>query len=280
MNDSIPADLAIVGLGLIGGSLAKAARAVRPDVRIVAVEPNAEVRELAVRSGVADLAVAAPGPDLARCSLAVLCTPIAAIESLLGPVSAALPDLAVLSDVGGAKERVVEAAKSSVRNGVRFVGAHPMFGGQGGYGASAADKWRGGTVAVCTDGEPGAVRIVTAFHEALGARIELCTAREHDEAVAMISHLPYLLASALAESAREAGPLAVRLAGPGLRDMTRLAEFPFDIQGEVARRNVHLPRAAKRLEEHLTALLEAIRHSPEAAREALQAAHAARKELF
>ncbi len=96
----------------------------------------------------------------------------------------------------------------------------------------------------------------------------------------MISHLPYLVASALAGAAREAGPLAMSLAGPGLRDMTRLAAFPFDIQGEVARRNAHLPEAAARLERHLKAILAAIAESPEAARSALEAARQAREELF
>ena len=280
MIEPVPGALAVIGLGLMGGSLARAARAARPGVRVVAVEPRADVREEAVRSGVADEASESPGPALGRCTLAVLCTPVAAIEELVGPVSGMLPRGAVLTDVGGAKERVLAAARERVRPGVSFVGAHPMFGGQGGFAASSPDKWRGGVVAVCTDGEPAAVDRVEAFHRALGARVERCTAAEHDEAVAMVSHLPYLVASALASATREAGPLAARLAGPGLRDMTRLAEFPFDIQGEVARRNGHLPRAAERLRHHLAALLAAIAESPEAARQALEAARAARKELF
>jgi prephenate dehydrogenase len=135
-------------------------------------------------------------------------------------------------------------------------------------------------VAVCTEAAPAAVERVAALHAALGARVERCTAAEHDAAVAMVSHLPYLVASALARAAQEAGPLAVHLAGPGLRDMTRLAQFPFDIQGEVARRNVHLPEAAARLKRHLEAVLAAIAESPEAARDALEAARAAREELF
>ena len=173
-----------------------------------------------------------------------------------------------------------------MRPGVRFVGAHPMFGGQGGYAASTAERWRGGTVAVCTDADPAdpgsgaAVEVVAALHAALGATVVRCRAAEHDAAVAMVSHLPYLVASALAAAVKEAGPLAIRLAGPGLKDMTRLASFAFDIQGEVARRNAHLPEAARRLEGHLARLLGAIADSPEAARTALEAARAAREELF
>jgi prephenate dehydrogenase len=277
---ALPQTVAIAGLGLMGASLARALKARDRSVRVVAIEPRDEVRAQALRDGVADEALAAPGPSLAGCEVAILCTPVAAIEALLAPVSAALPEGAVLSDVGGAKERIVDAARGAVRRGIAFVGAHPMFGGTGGYAAAAAERWAGGTVAVCTDGEAWAVDRVAALHEALGATVVRCGAAEHDAAVAMVSHLPYLVASALALSAREAGPLAVKLAGPGLRDMTRLASFPFDIQGEVARRNAHLPEAARRLEGHLARLLGAIGESPDAARTALEAARAAREELF
>jgi len=276
----LPRTVGIAGLGLMGASLARALRAVSPATRIVAVEPREDVRERALADRVVDEALAAPGPALAGCELAVLCTPVASIEALMAPVSRLLPDGAVLTDVGGAKERVVAEAARAVRPGVRFVGAHPMFGGHGGYAAANAERWRGGTVAVCTDGDPAAVELVATLHAALGAKVVRCAAAEHDSAVAMVSHLPYLVASALAAAVKEAGPLAARLAGPGLKDMTRLASFPFDIQGEVSRRNAHLPEAARRLELHLGRILGAISDSPEAARSALEAARAAREELF
>jgi prephenate dehydrogenase len=280
MATALPRTLGVAGLGLMGASLARAVRALDPGIRIVAIEPSEEVRRRALADGVADVALPAPDEALRACTLAVLCTPVAAIEALLAPVSRALPDGAVLTDVGGAKERVVEAARAAVRPAVRFVGAHPMFGGHGGYAAATADRWKGGTVAVCTDGDPAAVEAVAAFHAALGANVVRCGAAEHDDAVAIVSHLPYLVASALARAANEAGPLARKLAGPGLKDMTRLAAFPFDIQGEVARRNAHLPEAARRLQGHLSRILSAIAESPETAREALEEARAAREELF
>jgi prephenate dehydrogenase len=264
----------------MGASLARAVRLLGPSVRIVAVEPRADVRGRAVADGVADEAMAEPGPALAGCDLVVLCTPVAAIEPLLAPVSRLLADGAVMTDVGGAKERVVQLARAEVRPGVRFVGAHPMFGGHGGYDGARADLWKGGAVAVCTDGDPEAVDRVADFHEALGASPVRCTAAEHDAAVAMVSHLPYLLASALAAAAEAAGPLARRLAGPGLRDTTRLAAFPFDIQGEVTRRNAHIPAAAVKLEIQLQRILAAISASPEAARQALEAARTARESIF
>jgi len=278
----LPRRLGLVGLGLMGGSLARAARAVDPGLVIVAVEPRDDYRGQALSDRLVDEAVPAPGPLLSSCDLVVLCTPVASIEALLGPVSRLLPDGAVLTDVGGAKEALVRAAAAGVRKGVAFVGAHPMFGGHGGYAGAvaAAERWRGGTVAVCTDGDAGAVATVVAFLEALGARTIRCTAAEHDAAVAMVSHLPYLVASALAATAAQAGPLARALAGPGLKDTTRLAEFPFDIQGEVARRNAYLPAAAAKLQAQLATILAAVTASPEAARAALEQARAAREELF
>lgn len=277
---ALPRTLGVVGLGLMGGSLARAAKAAAPGLRVIAVEPRDDVRAQALADGVVDEALEAPGAALGACDLAVICTPVAVIEALLGPVAALLPDGALLTDVGGAKERIVVAARAAVRPGVTFVGAHPMFGGHGGYAGSSAEKWKSGTVAVCTDAPAEAVERVAALHAALGARVERCTAAEHDAAVAMVSHLPYLVASALAMAAREAGPLALKLAGPGLKDMTRLAAFPFDIQGEVARRNAHLPEAGRRLEGHLARILAAIADSPDAARSALEAARKAREELF
>jgi prephenate dehydrogenase len=277
----LPRRVGVVGLGLMGASLARALKQADPAVRVAAAETRGEVRARAVADGVADEVHEGPGPWLAPCEVVVLCTPVAAIEALLAPAAAAMADGAVLTDVGGAKERVVARAAADVRRGVAFVGAHPMFGGRGGYEGARADRWRGGTVAVCRDGAPeAAVARVAALHEALGARTVRCSAAEHDAAVAMVSHLPYLVASALALAARDAGPLARALAGPGLNDMTRLASFAFDIQGEVARRNAHIPEAAGELRRRLAGLLEAVADSPDGARRALEEARAAREALF
>src|SRR5512137_946511 len=276
-----PRRVGVIGLGLMGASLARGLKALDPGVRVAAAESRGEVRDRAVGDGAADEVHEGPGPWLAACEVVVLCTPVAAIEALVGPASRAMAPGAVLTDVGGAKERVLEVARRDGDPRVPFVGAHPMFGGRGGYEGAKADRWRGGTVAVCTDGAPpGAVARVAALHEALGASAARCTGAEHDAAVALVSHLPYLVASALSLAAKEAGPLARALAGPGLNDMTRLAGFAFDIQGEVARRNAHVPAAARRLERHLTRILAAIADSPDAAREALEEARRAREGLF
>jgi prephenate dehydrogenase len=266
----------------MGASLARAARRADAGVRVVAVEPREDVRARALGDGVADEAEAAPGEALAACEVVVLCTPVAEIERLLAPVSARMADGALLTDVGGAKERIVTLAAERVRPGVSFVGAHPMFGGHGGYDGAeaAAARWSGGRVAVCADGDPAAVARAEALFGAVGARPIRCRAAEHDAAVATVSHLPYLVASALALAALDAGPLAAALAGAGLMDATRLAQFPFDVQGEVARRNAHLPAAADGLSRHLARILAAVEASPDAARAVLEEARAARERLY
>ncbi|HET8722813.1 MAG TPA: prephenate dehydrogenase/arogenate dehydrogenase family protein, partial [Anaeromyxobacteraceae bacterium] len=107
----LPRRVGIVGLGLMGASLARGIRAVDASVHLAAAETGAEVRARAVADGVVDEAHEGPGPWLADRELVVLCTPVAAIEALVGPVSALLPAGAVLTDVGGAKERVVAVAR-------------------------------------------------------------------------------------------------------------------------------------------------------------------------
>jgi prephenate dehydrogenase len=251
--------IGIVGLGLIGGSLSRALAARYRKRTLIGVEPSAKTRRLAAKEGIFDRLLARPSAELAGCEIVVLCAPIPAILRLLGPVSSRMRKGALLTDVGGVKKPIVVAARKSVAPGVGFVGAHPMFGGEtGGYAAGRGELWRGGKVAVCTDGNRPAALRVARFYRALGSRVVLCSAEEHDAAVAVVSQMPYVIASALAVTARESGSLALRLAGRGLADATRLAEFPYAIQGEAARGNAHLPQASRRFQRTLRSLLRAL----------------------
>ncbi len=265
--------LGIVGLGLVGGSLAHAIRGRSADaIRVLGVDPRDDVRDAALAGGLVDEARPAPDEALASCDVVVLCAPIAAIEALLGPTSRAMRDGAILTDVGGVKLAIRDAARVAVRRGVPFVGAHPMFGGErGGLEAARPDLWRSGVVAVCEDdAERWAIDRVVALHEALGARVVRCTAEAHDAAVAWVSHLPYVTSAARDGLAREAAPLALELAGRGFADATRLAGFAFEIQGEVARRNPHLPGAVDALIDRLRAIRDALSAGAEDARQAIE----------
>jgi prephenate dehydrogenase len=274
----------IIGLGVMGGSIARALRDSVRDLRILAVEANPEVRASALAAGVVNEALEAPSDALALCEVVFLCTPVAAAEALLGPVSRAMADGAILTDVCGAKERLLACARDAVRPEVSFVAAHPLFGAPPGWARARADLWTGGTVAICTDSpaSPAALDRVAQLHAHLGARVVRCLASEHDAAAAMTTHLPHLLASALALSARSSSPLvrALAKADSGLREMTRLAELTFDAQGDLARRNRHLPAMAQQLQADFQRLLGAVVDSPESARAALEAARTARGELL
>ena len=259
----------VIGLGLMGSALCRALRAHDATIRLVGVELDSGVRERAVSTNAVDEVSAVPSSALAACELVILCAPIAAIEALLAPVSAHMAPGAVLSDVGGVKGPIVAAARDAVRAGVAFVGAHPMFGGEaGGFDAGRADLWRGGKVAVCTDGAtPEAFERVASLHRALGAEIVACTADEHDTAVAYVSHLPYVVSTAIACTAARGGALCAALAGRGFDDVTRLSRFVYDVQGEVARRNPHLREAMAVFDGELRALEGALGMNRRAPRE-------------
>ena len=151
--------IGIVGCGLLGGSLARALKAPRRATPRDRDRARFERRGGARRAeNVVDEAHSEPCAALAACYLVVLCAPIAVIERALGPVSSLMRDGAVLSDVAGVKTTIAAAARTEVRRGVRFVGAHPMFGGEtGGYEASAGRlvAWRKGRPCVPTTSTRG-----------------------------------------------------------------------------------------------------------------------------
>ena len=285
MRSGFPHTIGIIGVGLVGGSLAYALHDLPEKPRVIAIDRDKTTRaEIGVAGIAARVLASAESDALRECDVVVLAAPVAAIEALLGPVSRRMRDGAVLTDLAGVKRSIIAAARASVRPTVAFVGAHPMFGGErGGFTSASSEAWKGGTVAVCTDGEPTAVERVAEFHRALGAEVVLCTAEQQDEAMAAVSHLPFVVASALALVARDAGPLAERLAGRGLRNMTRLAAFSYDVQGEVARRNPALGPAIERLRGELGRLSAVLEGrgggSGEAARRAFEEARDAKQRM-
>lgn len=217
----------ILGVGLIGGSLAAAGRHAGRLDRVVGVGRSRANLDAALRAGLIDEAVTDPVAAVSDADLVVLATPVNTCVELLSLVAGAAPQTCVLTDVGSVKAPIVAAA---VRLGVarRFVGAHPMAGGTS-TGAGAADKdlFRGRTVVITPtpDVEAGARELVVSLWQAAGASVLELEPDLHDQAVAMSSHLPQLLASSLAALA--AGDplheLVARLTGGGFRDTTRIA---------------------------------------------------------
>lgn len=220
--------LAIVGLGLLGGSVAKAARAHGLAREIVGIGRDPGKLAPALADGMVDRTTTDLPAGLAGADFVVLATPVATIERLLPAVWAAADAEALLTDVGSTKRDIVRLAQRlAADRPLQFVGSHPMSGSeQSGYAEARADLFRDSTVIVTpTDAsEPRAVKGVSAFWEGVGAsRIVILDPEAHDRAVAAISHLPHLVACALVDALRQADPNAADLAARGFKDTTRIA---------------------------------------------------------
>ncbi|MGE0450142.1 MAG: prephenate dehydrogenase [Vicinamibacterales bacterium] len=228
----------IVGLGLIGGSIALAVRAAWPDVTLVGVDrpealAKADARGLLDRAG--------PGVDvLAGVDLVVLCAPVRQNLSILAQVEAAVPPTSVITDAGSTKLQISEAAGRLSAAG-RFVGGHPLAGAAvAGLDHARADLFRGQPWILTPGGatDPRAVERLHAWVSALGAVPTVMSADEHDRLLAFVSHLPQLVASALMSVVGDAvGAEGLAFAGRGLVDTTRLASSPPEIWRDIAASN-------------------------------------------
>ena len=231
--------VAIVGFGLIGGSIALALRERWPSIRITAVDRPAVLAH-AAGSGAIDRAVQRVA-DLGGNDLVILAAPVEQNVRLLPEAAATIGDGGLITDVGGTKRDIVSAA--GALSGVRaaFVGGHPIGGAeQGGFAFARADLFRGRPWILTPNGTspPPTVDRLAGFVESLGARPTTMDAEDHDRLMAFLSHLPQLTVSALMEVVGEAAtPSGLRFAGRGLMDSTRLASSPADVWREVCATN-------------------------------------------
>lgn len=233
--------IGIAGLGLIGGSLARALGPCWAGARRVGFDADPAVGAAALAAGCVDnLATDFPAL-LAQCDLVVLCQPVPALLAALAQAAAA-PRLPVVCDVASVKSVVLEAADRALgaRRG-RFVGAHPIAGkAAGGLAASDARLFDGRTVIVCGENaDADALALVRSLWQRVGGRLVALGAREHDQAYAGLSHLPQLMTWAyLAAVADESWtPQAGKLAGPGFASFTRLGDSPAPLWAGIVMHN-------------------------------------------
>jgi len=219
--------LAVVGVGLLGGSVALAARASGVAREIVGVGRDRQRLEGPLRAGLVDRIAtdAAAGVEGADC--VVLAATVSANERLLDTIWPSVPAGALVTDVGSTKRGIVGVAERlGADRPLGFVGSHPMAGSEkSGWQVAHADLFRGATVIVTpTDAtEPRAIKGVTALWEALGARVSALDPETHDRTVAAISHLPHVAAWALVDAVARFEPGALAFAARGFRDTTRIA---------------------------------------------------------
>ncbi len=221
--------LCIIGVGLIGGSLARALREAAYVKEIVGSSRSAENLQRAVDLGVIDRYDTAPSRAVEGADLVFVSVPLGAMATVFASIKDALAEGAVVTDGGSAKASVVEDVKKAVgRLPAWFVAGHPIAGTeQSGVEASFPDLYKGRRViltpSVETDVE--AVKKVRAMWEAAGASVNEMDVAHHDEVLAATSHLPHMLAFALVESlARMSEQREIfEYAAGGFRDFTRIA---------------------------------------------------------
>ncbi len=242
--------VAVVGLGLVGGSLARALR--RAGYHVIGVDRPAvlaRARRSRALSSSATLAEAARGADIV-----VLAAPPDANLRLLRALAAVAPPDALITDVGSVKGPIVAEARRLRLSG--FVGGHPMAGGEkAGFTASRPDLFVGCRWILTPPAGRRVPPTLRRLVRDVGARPVVVSAEAHDRAVAFLSHIPQIVAWALVAAAR-GDAVACRyldLAGPGYRDMTRLSRSPRPLWRQILSQNgVEVARALRALTAELT----------------------------
>lgn len=220
--------LAVVGVGLIGGSFAAALRRAGQVGRVLGVGRNAQSLARAVELGLIDEAASAE-EAAARADLILLATPVGGLGDVLSRMRAHLRSHTVLTDGGSTKAEVVEAARVALGDRVaQFVPGHPIAGAErSGPEAADAGLYRKRTVILTPLAENGesSLELVRRAWQACGADVIDMDADAHDRVLASVSHLPHLLSAVYMEQVAEAADAATRLAlaGSGFRDFTRIA---------------------------------------------------------
>jgi len=219
--------LAIVGVGLLGGSIALAARAHGVARHIVGIGRDRARLDAPLRAGAVDRVTTDLTAGVRDADVVVFSANVLANEQLLAAAWNAVAPSAVVTDVGSTKRGIVAAAERlAVGSPRRFVGSHPMAGSEkSGYAVARADLFQGATVIVTPSdaSEPAAVKTVTTFWEALGGRVSALDPDAHDQIVAAISHLPHVAAWALVDAVTRFEPAALGFAARGFKDTTRIA---------------------------------------------------------
>jgi prephenate dehydrogenase len=235
--------VALLGTGLIGGSIGLALRRVEEIDRIVAYDRDARSCARAVERGAADAAADTASAAVRDAGLVFVATPVRAIPSVLSEAVSGLKRGTIVTDVGSTKSRVVLEVERILPEGVPFIGGHPMAGTEEeGIEAAKPGLFEGAwwILTPTERADPESYRRLHGIIGRLGAQVMALDPARHDELMALISHLPHLTATVLmnlaAERGREhAGLLA--LAAGGFRDVTRVAASNPEIWLDICREN-------------------------------------------
>jgi cyclohexadieny/prephenate dehydrogenase len=260
------ARVTIIGLGLIGSSIARAVQAQMPTVRLTGHDASPEVRERARQIGFCDDVTDTAGAAVVDADLVIFCVPVGAMAAAAAEIADDLPADAIVSDVGSSKESVL-AALGAALPGATIIPAHPVAGTENsGPDAGFATLFQGRWCIVTPPegANPVAAERIAEFWRRLGANVETMDPRHHDRVLAVTSHLPHLIAYTIVGTASDMEEVTqsevIKYSAGGFRDFTRIAASDPTMWRDVFLANKEaVLEMLQRFSEDLTALQRAIR---------------------
>ncbi|MEO9634362.1 MAG: prephenate/arogenate dehydrogenase family protein [Parasphingorhabdus sp.] len=259
-------NIAIIGLGLIGSSIAHAVRETMPSARLTGFDSDPATRARVIKLGFCDDISDSAGAAVTDADLVMLCVPVGVIGEVAAEIAADLPDDAIVSDVGSSKESVLTALTKALPN-ARIIPAHPVAGTEdsgpdAGFATLFQERWC--ILTPPEDAAEGDIERVKAFWEKLGANIEIMDAKHHDLVLAVTSHLPHLIAYTIVGTASDLEDVTrgevIKYSAGGFRDFTRIAASDPTMWRDVFLSNKEaVLEMLQRFSEDLTALQRAIR---------------------
>lgn len=264
--------VAIVGVGLIGGSIGLALKQRKLAEQVVGIGRRQASLRVARRVGAVDTTTTDLAKGVARAELIVICTPVDMIADYALRAAEHCPEGALMTDAGSTKARIVAALDARLPRGCRFLGSHPLAGSEkSGAAHASADLFEGRIALVTPTNNTHAedYHAIERFWQSLGSVVVRMSPDEHDRALALTSHLPHLAAAALMHVLPES---LFRLAGSGWLDTTRIAAGDAQLWTQIFLHNrEHLLSALDRLGHHLAAFRDALRKADAAEIEKLLA---------
>jgi cyclohexadieny/prephenate dehydrogenase len=259
--------MALIGVGLIGSSIAHGARKHGLVKHIAATARSQETRTIVADQGIAD-SVHETGPEaVAGADLVIICTPVGAFDAVARDIGPHIAPGAIVTDVGSVKEAVVRAVSPHLADGVHLVPGHPVAGTensgpQSGFAELFEDRWCILTPEADTD--QAATDKLKDFWQALGSRVEIMTPQHHDLVLAITSHVPHLIAYNIVGTAADLETVTesevIKFSAGGFRDFTRIAASDPTMWRDVFLNNKEaVLEMLGRFNEDLSALQRAIR---------------------
>jgi cyclohexadieny/prephenate dehydrogenase len=222
--------LALIGTGLIGSSIARAARAQNAARTIVATARSPATRRRVAELGIADLVAETNAAAVAGADLVIVCIPVGQSGAVAEEIGSHLEPGAIVSDVGSVKSSVLRDMAPHIPSGVHFVPAHPVAGTEhsgpdAGFAELFVNRWC--ILTPPADADPATVERLAGFWRTLGAKVDTMSAEHHDLVLAITSHVPHLIAYTIVGTADELGAVTrsevLQFSAGGFRDFTRIA---------------------------------------------------------